>query len=135
MTDPIDEPVATIGLVLDCNDPELLGRFWSAALGYTIAGRAGSYVALTDPTRRGPKLLLQQVIDAKTSKNRMHIDIDAADIDAEADRLARLGAQRATASSCHEHGNSWIVMADPEGNEFCICDGGNPADPNGKGDH
>ena len=130
-----DRPNPHFGLVLDCADPQRLAEFWAAALDYVNVGAAGAYVALYPRNGNGPKLLLQQVIDAKTSKNRMHIDIDAADIDAEADRLARLGAQRATASSCHEHGNSWIVMADPEGNEFCICDGGNPADPNGKGDH
>lgn len=56
----------------------------------------------------------------------MRIDIDAADIEAEAERLNRIGAQRATETSCHEHGNNWIVMADPEGNDFGICDGGNP---------
>ena len=123
------------GLVLDCADPQRLAEFWEAALDYVNVGAAGSYVALYPRDGNGPKLLLQQVTDAKTTKNRMHIDIDAADIEGEADRLARLGAQRATAASCHEHANSWIVMTDPEGNEFCICDGGNPTDPNSKGEH
>jgi predicted enzyme related to lactoylglutathione lyase len=114
------------GLVLDCADPQRLAAFWAAALDYVNVGSAGAYVALYPRDGHGPKLLLQQVPHAKTTKNRMHIGFDAADIEAEAERLTRIGAHRATETSCHEHGNNWIVMADPEGNEFCICDGGNP---------
>jgi hypothetical protein len=61
-------------------------------------------------------------------------DINAVDVGAEAERLTRLGAQRTASDICHEHGSSWIVMTDPEGNEFCVCDGGNPTDPNAEGD-
>lgn len=120
-------PNHRFGLVLDCADPHRLAEFWAAALDYVNVGSAGAYVALYPRDENGPKLLLQQVADAKTAKNRMHIDIDAADIEAEAARLVRIGGHRATETSCHEHGNSWIVMSDPEGNEFCICDGGSPA--------
>ena len=56
----------------------------------------------------------------------MHLDIDATDIHAEAHRLSALGAMRVADTPTHEHGTTWILMADPEGNEFCICDGGNP---------
>lgn len=115
------------GLVLDCTDPHRLADFWAAALDYVNVGSAGAYVALHPSDGSGPKLLLQQVADPKTAKNRMHIDIDAADIEAEAARLIGLGARRATDTSCHEHGNTWIMMVDPEANEFCICDGGSPA--------
>ena len=121
-----DRPNHHFGLVLDCDDPQRLAEFWATALDYVNVGSAGAYVALYPRVGNGPKLLLQRVTDAKTAKNRMHIDIDAADIEAEAERLTRIGAQRTTETSCHEHGNNWIVMADPEGNEFCICDGGNP---------
>ena len=74
--------------------------------------------------RPGPKLLLQQVPEPKTTKNRMHLDIDAVDIEAEATRLEALGARRVADDQLHEHGTSWILMTDPEGNEFCVCDGG-----------
>lgn len=114
----------TIGLVLDCHDPIRLAEFWSAALDYVTVGGAGSYVMLLPNGRPGPKLLLQQVPEAKTVKNRMHLDIDATDIDTEAARLEALGAQRAQPDPLHEHGTNWILMTDPEGNEFCICDGG-----------
>ena len=121
-----DRPNHHFGLVLDCADPQRLAEFWTGALDYVNVGSAGAYVALYPRDGNGPKLLLQQVTDPKAAKNRMHIDIDAADIEAEAERLARIGAQRVTNASCHEHGNNWIVMTDPDGNEFCICDGGNP---------
>lgn len=114
----------TIGLVLDCHDPASLAEFWAAALGYVSVGTAGNYVALFPNDRPGPKLLLQQVPEPKTVKNRMHLDIDAADIEAEANRLEALGGRRVANDQIREHGTSWILMADPEGNEFCVCDGG-----------
>jgi len=114
----------TIGLVLDCQDPTTLAEFWAAALGYVPLGEAGAYVVLYPDGRPGPKLLLQQVPEPKTVKNRMHLDIDANDIDAEAKRLEALGARRVSDDQVHEHGTNWILMADPEGNEFCVCDGG-----------
>ena len=83
--------------------------------------------ALYPDRRSGPRLLLQRVEEAKAVKNRMHLDIEAADIEAEADRLVALGAARVSDRPCSEHGSSWILMADPEGNEFCVCDAGRPA--------
>jgi predicted enzyme related to lactoylglutathione lyase len=114
----------TIGLVLDCHDPARLADFWAGALGYVSLGEAGAYVVLLPDGRPGPKLLLQQVPEPKTLKNRMHLDIDAVDIETEATRLEALGAQRVAGEPIHEHGTNWILMADPEGNEFCVCDGG-----------
>lgn len=120
-------PGQRFGLVLDCADPERLAEFWAAALDYVNVGSAGAYVALYPRQGHGPKLLLQRVAEPKTAKNRMHLDIDATDIHAEADRLEALGARRVNDSTSHEHGTTWILMADPEDNEFCVCDGGNPA--------
>lgn len=113
-----------IGLVLDCADPERLAEFWGPALGYVNLGEAGSYVVLLPDGRPGPKLLLQAVPEPKTVKNRMHLDIETPDIETEAGRLEALGARRVRADHVHEHGTAWILMADPEGNEFCVCDGG-----------
>jgi len=113
-----------IGLVLDCHDPQRLAGFWSEALGYVNLGEAGTYVLLMDTDEQGPKLLLQGVPEAKEVKNRMHLDIDVVDIEAEASRLEALGARRVESEPMHEHGTNWILMADPEGNEFCVCDGG-----------
>src|SRR5262245_26607001 len=114
----------TIGLVLDCLDPAALADFWAAALDSVNVGGAGAYVMLLPDGRPGPKLLLQQVPESKSVKNRMHLDIDAVDIEAEASRLEALGARRVEREQLHEHGSSWILMTDPEGNEFCVCDGG-----------
>jgi predicted enzyme related to lactoylglutathione lyase len=117
-------PVPAIGLVLDCADPDRLAGFWAEALGYVSVGTVGSYVALFPDGRPGPKLLLQRVPEPKTTKNRMHLDIETPDIEAEATRLEGLGATRVQAETVHEHGTTWVLMADPEGNEFCVCDGG-----------
>ena len=111
-------------LVLDCLDPERLAGFWAPALGYAVAGSVENYTMLVPEGGAGPALLLQRVPEANTAKNRMHLDIDATDIEAEAARLEALGASRLAADVCREHGSSWILLADPEGNEFCVCDGG-----------
>jgi predicted enzyme related to lactoylglutathione lyase len=116
-----------IGLVLDCADPDALAEFWAPALGYVNLGSAGAYVALFPDGRPGPKLLLQRVEEPKAVKNRMHLDIEVPDIETEAARLVDLGATRVSEGPCAEHGSSWILMADPEGNEFCVCDAGQPA--------
>jgi len=116
-----------MGLVLDCADPDALAAFWAPALGYTNVGSAGSYVMLLPAEGDGPQLLLQRVAEAKAAKNRMHLDIHVADIAAEANRLAALGARRLEMHPLEEHGTHWFLMSDPEGNEFCICDSGTDA--------
>lgn len=116
--------MTVFGIVLDCAEPDRLAEFWSAALAYVNVGAAGSYVALVDPEGVQPKLLLQRVPEAKTVKNRMHLDIRSPDIGEEARRLEQLGARRVGVDCETEMGCSWVLMADPEGNEFCVCDGG-----------
>ena len=116
---------AKIALVLDCADPNMLASFWSGALGYVNVGSAGQYVALLPPPGlNAPKLLLQHVAEPKVAKNRMHLDIESPDIETEAARLTALGARRVCADAYSEHGTTWVLMEDPEGNEFCVCDGG-----------
>jgi predicted enzyme related to lactoylglutathione lyase len=117
-----------MGLVLDCAEPEALAEFWAPALGYTSVGSAGNYVMLLPAEGTGPQLLLQRVKEPKAAKNRMHLDIHVADIEGEAERLIALGARRLEADPLEEHGTHWFLMADPEGNEFCICDSGTAGD-------
>lgn len=119
-----EQAVAHVGLVLDCINPAELAAFWCEALGYANVGSAGEYVALYPRHGSGPKLLLQGVAETKITKNRMHIDLHVNDIADEADRLVSFGARRLGEGPCSEHGSTWILMADPEGNEFCVCDGG-----------
>ena len=115
---------AKIGLVLDCADPEALSAFWVEALGMERVGAAGSYVMLLDTSGSLPKLLLQRVEESKGGKNRMHLDIETPDVEKDASRLESLGARRLEPEPRDEHGSHWVVMADPEGNEFCVCDAG-----------
>ena len=119
---------ASLGLVLDCHDPHRLADFWSAAIGYKTVGSAGSYVLLVDEEGHQPKLLLQQVAEPKAGKNRMHLDIETPDAEHEAVRLEQLGAMRVE-GPIREHNCRWIVMNDPEGNEFCVCTGGQSETP------
>jgi predicted enzyme related to lactoylglutathione lyase len=112
----------SISLVLDCRDPQVLAQFWAPALGYRDVGSVENYTLLVPDDGAGPRLLLQRVPEAKSAKNRMHLDIHTGDIEVEAARLEQLGAQRVEAEQQSEHGHAWVLMTDPEGNEFCVCD-------------
>jgi predicted enzyme related to lactoylglutathione lyase len=108
--------------VLDCENPDRLADFWAAALGYRRFGSAGNYRSIVPPDgEAGPKLILQRVDEPKSAKNRMHLDMRVPDIEAEAARLTEIGATRTSDAPVEEHTSSWIIMADPEGNEFCVC--------------
>jgi predicted enzyme related to lactoylglutathione lyase len=109
----------SIHIVLDCADPEKLAAFWSKALGYEIAGFAEQWGMLKGP-RDGDVMLLQRVDEPKSGKNRMHIDITTPDIEAKAGELEAIGARRLTGEMT-QFRSRWITMADPEGNEFCVC--------------
>jgi len=117
--------------VLDCRDLAAAAAFWAPALGYRVEGApVGRYLSLVPHTGDGPDLLLQQVPEPKSGKNRMHVDLRVADLDAEVARLVRLGARVLTAEPVVEAGWVWHVLADPEGNEFCVLrppDAGGPA--------
>ncbi len=111
-----------IKLVLDCHDPTALAEFWAEALDYVVLGGVENYTLLAAEDT-GAQLLLQKVAEPKAGKNRVHFDITCADVAGEVVRLEQLGARRA-GDDVEEHGTHWVVMHDPEGNEFCICDGG-----------
>ena len=113
--------MASFWVVLDCRDPDRLAEFYCAAFGYLSSGTAANYRSL-DPVKdpSDPKLLLQGVTEQKAGKNRMHLDLLAGDIEQEAARLVELGATRLVEQAFNEHGMSWIVLADPEGNELCV---------------
>jgi predicted enzyme related to lactoylglutathione lyase len=115
--------VPDLSLVVDARHPEALAPFWAAALGYLVAGAEGNYVALVPDGRPGPNLLIQQVDEAKTVKNRVHLDLKDPDVEGLVTRLEGLGARRLEEGPRREWGATWVVMADPEGNEFCVCDG------------
>lgn len=111
-----------VAIVIDAADVDALRSFWVAAIGYEEFGRFEQYRSAMPPAgATGPKLIFQQVDEPRPSgKNRLHLDIVVGDeVDAEAARLAALGARRLT-DVVAEAGTEWIVMADPEGNEFCL---------------
>jgi predicted enzyme related to lactoylglutathione lyase len=116
-------------VVIDCRDPHRLARFWSEALGYQPSrGRedwddlrseaeAGTldWVRLTGP---GVAVAFQRVPEPKVVKNRVHLDLASTDEEAEAARLEELGATRLRRSE--DPDDVFVVLADPEGNEFCV---------------
>jgi catechol 2,3-dioxygenase-like lactoylglutathione lyase family enzyme len=116
--------VASITVTVDCADPTRLAAFWSELLGYRPIGAVAQYASIgPDGETRGPKLIFQQVAERKVGKNRLHLDIDldaGVELDPEVERAVRLGARRVRDDVVAEHGLRWQVLADPEGNEFCL---------------
>jgi predicted enzyme related to lactoylglutathione lyase len=108
-------------VVIDCSSLERSARFWAAALGYVPEDDPGGrYRSLLPADGAGAEILLQRVPERKRGKNRMHLDLRTRDLDSETGRLAALGARVLTAQPISEHGWRWHVLADPDGNEFCV---------------
>lgn len=105
--------------VLDCADPEALADFWAPALGFRRGRFHPPYLRLTDPAGRWPDLLLQRVPEPKAGKNRMHLDVQVLDLQPELERLSELGA-RVIVPAHDDNGFLTAVLADPQGNEFCL---------------
>ncbi|GAA4636634.1 VOC family protein [Actinoallomurus vinaceus] len=111
-------------LVLDCRDPERLAAFWAEILGFQVIGGEGDEVVGIGPPEGfgGPQpvIVFLRSDEPKNGKLRLHIDVNATDRDQEAEleRLLAAGAVRADVGQTGEE--SWVVLADPEGNEFCL---------------
>ncbi|MGH2681546.1 MAG: VOC family protein [Actinomycetota bacterium] len=109
-------------LTFDCHDPEVVARFWAAALGYEVQEVATEEAAIHDPAGRGWPLLFLVVPEGKAVKNRAHLDLSPpSTMREEVDRLTALGAT--PSRLVEEHGSFWTIMLDPEGNEFCVLRG------------
>jgi catechol 2,3-dioxygenase-like lactoylglutathione lyase family enzyme len=110
-------------LVIDCRDPEALAAFWAAVLGYRVLSREEGAVEIGPEAGFGgaaPTLVFGPVPDPTPGKARLHIDLSATDRDQE-DELARLLELGATPADVGQTGEeSWHVLADPEGNVFCL---------------
>jgi predicted enzyme related to lactoylglutathione lyase len=109
-------------LVVDANDPSALAEFWSAVLGWPAHVDQDGDVVIADPSGSQPTILFNRGADQKTVKNRLHIDVNpvGCDQDEELARLLGLGARHVDIGQGEE---SWVVLADPEGNEFCLLRG------------
>ncbi|MDD9379637.1 VOC family protein [Streptomyces sp. ZAF1911] len=116
-------------LSVDSHDPERLAAFWCEVLDYKVIDRGedmveiGSWEPTVEGVRAGrmpPTLVFVQVPEGKTLKNRLHLDVSPIDAGTEDEvtRLLGLGATRADVGQGPDR--SWVVMADPEGNEFCV---------------
>jgi hypothetical protein len=137
-------------VTFDCVDPDRLATFWAAVLGYEKQAPPAGYAswpeflaaqgvpedqwtsksAIADPAGAGPRIFFQRVPEAKAVKNRLHLDVNVGGglatpvperqqrVQGEVERLAQLGATRGR--EFNEVGDYWIVMQDPEGNEFCL---------------
>ncbi len=105
-------------IVIDAHDPAALGRFWAAVLDYQVVYEAPDEMVIAKDEHTYPGLVFVPVPEGKTIKNRLHIDLNPDDRDAEVDRIIGLGATRADVGQGDEV--SWVVLADPEGNEFCV---------------
>ena len=137
-----------VQVVFDSAEPARLADFWAQALGYVVQPPPGGYAtwedllremgvpedqwtsrsAVVDPEGAGPRIFFQRVPEGKTVKNRVHLDVRAggalrgderrARLTEEVQRLTGLGAKQV--QEMDEMGEHWVVMRDPEGNEFCV---------------
>ena len=140
----------TVGfqVTFDCADPDAQAQFWAAVLGYREQPPPEGFPdwfaflreqgvpehewnrasAIVDPDGKRPRIFFQKVPEAKTVKNRIHLDVNVGaglpaaerrtQVDREVERVRGLGAVRLRAVD--ELGEYWVVMQDPEGNEFCL---------------
>ncbi|MGV9630510.1 VOC family protein [Streptomyces sp. NPDC003487] len=104
-------------VIVDAADPGALGRWWAEALGWTVVTDDPDEFEIRPAPDRLPGLLFVPVPEAKTVKNRLHLDFRPVDQRAEVERLLALGARRADVGQGEQ---PWVVLADPEGNEFCV---------------
>ena len=139
-----------IQVVFDCADPDRLARFWATALHYRVQDPPDGFTsweawladagvpesewnsasAIVDPDGAGPRIYFQRVPEGKVVKNRLHLDVIASGwgtpvehsqpiVEAEAEQLVARGAT--VVANVEKPGDFFIVMQDPEGNEFCVC--------------
>lgn len=109
-------------IVIDCSDLGRAAEFWSAVLGYDAEDEGVTYRTLHPRDGRGIEILLQRTEDAKVAKNRLHLDLRTRDLDEEVRRVTDLGATLRTEAQkpVREYGWTWHVLADQDGNEFCV---------------
>ena len=107
-------------VVVDCQDVAAQARWWAEALGYSVVFEGDGEVAIAGGTADEPQwpgLVFVPVPEGKAVKNRLHIDLNPDDQAAEVARFEALGARRVDVG---QKDVGWVVLADPEGNEFCI---------------
>ena len=113
-------PLRLHHIVIDTHDLPGLAGFWTQALGWRVLSERDEEIVIGPDVTAPVGICFMPVTGAKTVKNRVHLDLTtgAADRDAEIDRLLALGARRVDIGQTGQE--SWTVLADPEGNEFCV---------------
>jgi predicted enzyme related to lactoylglutathione lyase len=116
----VSMPVRLHHVVLDTHDLPGLARFWSQALGWKVLSERENEIVIGTDESAPVGMCFMPVSDSKIVKNRVHLDLtsSAADRDQEIERLLALGARRVDIGQTGAE--SWTVLADPEGNEFCV---------------
>ncbi len=104
-------------VVVDARDPAALGQWWADALGWVIVNDSAEEFEIRQAADQLPGLIFVPVPEVKQSKNRLHLDFRPDDQKAEVERFLRVGARRVDIG---QGTPTWVVLADPEGNEFCV---------------
>jgi hypothetical protein len=104
-------------IVVDSTDPASLARWWMQVLDYQVIFESDDEVVIAKDQSTYPGLIFVPVPEDKTVKNRLHLDLNPDDQDAEVERIVGLGARRIDIG---QGDRTWVVLADPEGNEFCV---------------
>jgi predicted enzyme related to lactoylglutathione lyase len=104
-------------ITIDTNDMDRAKTFWQDVTGYEISSSDNDNTYLHDPAKSGPGLALQRVPEAKAGKNRLHLDLTTDDLAGEVARIRGLGAGEVKSYA----DSGWVVLSDPEGNQFCVC--------------
>jgi predicted enzyme related to lactoylglutathione lyase len=114
-----------LGIIVDSRDPARLARWWAEVLGYHITVEEPDLVAIAGPLETHPGIAFVPVSEPKAGKNRLHIDLAPDDQAAEIERLVDMGARHVDVGQ--PDGAGWVVLGDPEGNEFCLLRAQKPA--------
>ncbi len=104
-------------VIVHSTDPAALGQWWADALGWVVVSSSADEFEIRPEPDRTPGLDFVRLNEAKTAKSRLHLDFRPDDQNAEVTRLLAHGAQRVDIG---QGDRAWVVLADPEGNEFCV---------------
>jgi predicted enzyme related to lactoylglutathione lyase len=110
-------------VVIAATDPVMLGHWWAEALGWVVLDDTRDEFEIRPEADRTPGIMFGPIATAKAGQNRLHLDFRPDDQDAEVARLLGLGARRVDVG---QGDVSWVVLADPEGNEFCVLSSRRP---------
>jgi hypothetical protein len=107
-------------ITIDAREPRTVAEFWASALGWRVVEEEDQIISIAPSDASWPTIDVIQVPEGKTVKNRLHLDLraDRSTAQEEVDRLLSLGARRADVGQGSDV--TWTVLADPEGNEFCV---------------